>query len=100
MVDLMSPDPRRRFLSATLSALWARSSIEAADRRYSSTLRMGVFTATSKTFCTATPALHKPVPQLKQIFIKNIRPKFHFGRQLSSLVAVSETSITTRNVEG
>jgi hypothetical protein len=53
-----------------------------------------------KTFCTATPALHKPVPQLKQIFIKNITPKFHFGRQLSSLVAVSETSITTRNVEG
>lgn len=37
-----------------------------------------------KTFCTATPALHKPVPQLRQIFIKNITPKFHFGRQLSS----------------
>jgi hypothetical protein len=53
-----------------------------------------------KLFCTATPALHKPVPQLKQIFIKNITPKFHFGRQLNSLVAVSEASITIRNVEG
>jgi hypothetical protein len=61
---------------------------------------MGFSTASQKTFCTATPALHKPVPQLKQIFIKNITPKFHFGRQLKSLVAVSEASITTRNVEG
>jgi hypothetical protein len=42
---------------------------------------------TSKDFCIATPALHKPVPQLRQIFIKNIKPKFHFGQQLSSLVA-------------
>jgi hypothetical protein len=53
-----------------------------------------------KIFCSATPALHEPVPQLRQIFIKNITPKFHFGRQLSSLVAVSKASITTRNVEG
>jgi hypothetical protein len=53
-----------------------------------------------KSICTATPTLHKPVPQLKQIFIKNITPKFHFGRQLNLLVAVSEASITTRNVEG
>jgi hypothetical protein len=29
------------------------------------------------------------VPQLRQIFIKNIAPKFHFGRQLSLLVGVS-----------
>jgi hypothetical protein len=51
-------------------------------------------------FCIATPALHKPVPQLRQIFIKNIKPKFHFGQQLSSLVAVYEASITTPTVEG
>jgi hypothetical protein len=42
----------------------------------------------------------KPVPQLLQDLIKNITPKFHFGRQLNSLMAVSEASITTRNVEG
>jgi hypothetical protein len=48
-----------------------------------------VFHSDVKLFCNATPALHEPVPQLRQIFIKNITPKFHFGQQLSSLVAVS-----------
>jgi hypothetical protein len=37
---------------------------------------------------------HKPVPQLRKIFIKNITPKFHSGRQLSLLVVVSKASIT------
>jgi hypothetical protein len=60
----------------------------------------GVPQPRQKPFCTATPTLHKPVPQLRQIFIKNITPKFHFGRQLSSLVAVAEASITTRKVMG
>jgi hypothetical protein len=42
------------------------------------------------------PDRHKPVPQLRKIFLKNITPKFHFGRQLSLLVVVSKASITSR----
>jgi hypothetical protein len=56
---------------------------------------------TSKDFCTATPALSQACSANEaNFFIKNIEPKFHFGQQLSSLVAVYEASITTRNVEG
>ena len=59
---------------------------------------MAFFPSTSKDFVALQPedsvALqpdrHKPVPQWKQIFIKNITPKFHFGRQLSLLVVVSK----------
>jgi hypothetical protein len=73
---------RSRFLSATLLKL------PTADTRQH---YAGVFPQPlQKKFCSATSALHKPVPQLRHIFMKNITPKFHFGRQLSSLVAVSE----------